>query len=269
VPQYDARPALFGRLHVPEPPSSLRRQHFAAAAPVALAPVEWPSPIPVLDQEDLFAQGIDTAVLVPGARRVDELGSCVANATTAALAAVAPRFLPDLGSATVIEEFAIGLYHQLTFATGDPAAEWPPEDCGSSGLAACQYLERLQFIAGHQVAHGAENVLSLMQAGGLIVGQPWFNAWMEPSAAGFIDGDGSAASLQAAISSGVAGGHETYWEQIVEIGYDLAGGIDPAATIIRFRNSWGTGWALGGHGLAHLSTFMLLGGYCDFRQLVP
>jgi hypothetical protein len=274
---HDARPTRFGRQHVPEPPSGLGRMHFAAQAQVPIDVVSHQIRIPVLDQEDLAAQGIDTSVLIPGAPKADALGSCVANATTAALSAgltlaelngLLPPDAPILTDSPVDdEEFAILLYHQLTDWTGDPASEWPPEDCGSSGFAACQFLEQQDLIAGHKIAHGAENILSLMQGGPLIVGQPWFSAWMNPGADGFIDGDGTAAGLMTAIDSGVAGGHETCWYGIEEIGYTLDGGIDPQKTVIRFRNSWGTGWNQDGSGLVHLSTYVMLGQYCDFRQL--
>jgi hypothetical protein len=273
-----AAPATrFGRLHVPEPPSSLTRMHFAAAGPAELKPVSHPPRIPVLDQENLYAQGIDTSRLVPGAPRLDALGSCVANASTTALSAgltlaqldgMLPPGASRLGAnAAEDERFAVVLYHHLTDMTGDPSAEWPPADCGSSGLYACQFLQHQGLIRGHKVAHGAVNILSLMQTGGLIVGQPWFNSWMNPASDGFIDGDGSETALQEAIASGVAGGHETYWMGVESVGYNLAGGIDPALTVIRFRQSWGGSWGLDGDGLAHLSTFVALGAYCDFRQL--
>lgn len=268
----------FGRVHVAEPAENLPRMHFAATSHHPLRPVAWPPRVPVLDQEDLTAQGIDTADLVKGAKKVTALGSCVANASTAALSAGPPLAVtnaklaatgrPQLSGtdAAVSESFAIILYHLLTDSTGDPAAEWPPADVGSSGAAACKVLHAQGLVTGHKIAHGAENILSLMMTGGLITGQPWFNKWMVPTSNHFIDGDGGPDSLQDAINSGVAGGHETYWYGVEEIGYDLAGGIDPLTTIIRFRNSWSSAWGDQGDGLAHLSTFISLGAYCDFRQ---
>jgi hypothetical protein len=260
----------FGRRHVPEPPSSLARLHLHAGG--ELHAVSHPPRIPVLDQEDLIAQGIDTATLVPGAARVDALGSCVANATTAALSTVLTAGeMKDLGlgqDPVADEKFAIKLYHQLTMSTGDPADEWPPVDCGSSGQAAVQLLEQNGVIASDKIAHGATNIVSLMQAGGLIVGQPWFNAWMTPDADGFIDGDGSEDALQAAIDSGVAGGHETFWFGVERLAIDTAGQVNAAATTIRFRNSWSAAWGQEGTALVHLSTHVALGQYCDFRQLV-
>jgi hypothetical protein len=279
------RPTRFGRLHVAEPYSSLTRRTVPRAVP-ALQPVAHNLILPVLDQEDLEAQGIDTASLVPGAPAVDALGSCVANATTVALrwllealsASSSARLLSGLGgllgfdldngNAVVGECFAIRLYHALTDQTGDPSTEWPPTDCGSSGLAACQWLEANRLIPGHKIAASAEEILTLMQDSPLIVGQPWLNAWMDPDEDGFIDGDGSIAQLETGIQGGVVGGHETCWREIEHIGL-TAGGVDPYTTIIRFRNSWGESWGLAGEGRAHLSTFIALGKYCDFRAIPP
>jgi hypothetical protein len=265
----------FGRIHVPEPLETLTLRHTAGPGTPAVRSVAHPPSLPVLDQEDLHRQGIDTADIVPGAPDVDALGSCVANASTAALSAgdtlaginarLAPGAPQLTGDPAGAERFAIWLYHCLTSSMTHTSA-WPPTDGGSSGLAACRWLEHQGLIRSHRIAHGAENILSLMQTGPLIVGQPWFNSWMEPTAGGFIDGDGTPAALDAAISSGVAGGHETCWYGVEQVAFDLAGGIDPAKTVIRFRNSWSAAWGDQGDGLAHLSTFMGLAGYCDYRQ---
>ena len=260
----------YGRVAVAEPPSSLARAHWHDGS--ELQTVSHPPKIPVLDQQDLRQQGIDTASLIPGAAEVDALGSCVANATTAALSAI----LPDarltalgIGAGPVAdEEFAIRLYHNLTLLTGNPSSEFPPEDCGSSGLYACQYLEVHGIISGHKIAHGPVNILSLLQQGPLIVGQPYLCAWEDPGSDHFIDGDGSLTTLEYDISGGVAGGHETCLYAIEEIGYDEQGALDPFATVLRFRNSWGSGWADSGSALVHLSTFAALGNYCDFRLLI-
>src|SRR5215469_7677302 len=161
--------------------SSIFRLHQHDGGP--LRTVDHEPAIPVLDQEDLFEQGIDTSELVPGAKKVDALGSCVANASTAALSTVLPKVkMTGLGitdNAETCECFAIELYHQLGLTTGDPAREWPPDDCGSSGQAACQYLEHAGLIGGHRIAHDATDICSLMQTGGLMVVQPFLNAWEE------------------------------------------------------------------------------------------
>jgi hypothetical protein len=261
---------LYGRIAVAEPPSSLARTHWHDGT--ELKPVTHKIPIPVLDQEDLESQGIDVAQLIPGAKKVNALGSCVANATTAALSAVLPEAkLTALGigeNAGADEEFAIRLYHSLTMLTGNPSSEWPPEDCGSSGLYSCQYLEAHGIISGHKIAHGAEGILSLLQQGPLIVGQPYLTAWESPEGPDFfVDGDGSLETLAEQIAGGVAGGHETCLFAAEHVEYDDFGYLDPFKTTLMFRNSWGQ-WADAGCARIRLSTFAVLGNYCDFRLLI-
>jgi hypothetical protein len=261
----------YGRIAVAEPPSSLARMHWHDGT--ELKPVTHKIPIPVLDQQDLESQGINVAALFPGAKEVDALGSCVANATTAALSAILPEsMLGALGlgeNAVNDEEFAIELYHQLTMLTGNPSTEWPPDDTGSSGLFACQYLESQSIISGHKVAHGAENILSLLQEGPLIVGQPYLTAWETPDGPDyFVDGDGSLETLAEQVAGGVAGGHETCLFAAEHVEYDDFGYLDTHKTTLVFRNSWGSGWAASGCAKIHLSTFEALGNYCDFRLLI-
>jgi hypothetical protein len=270
----------YGRNAVAEPFSSLARMHVWDGV-VKLTSVDHEPATPVLDQEDLLTQGINTATLVPGAQRVDALGSCVPNASVSALGALlsppqlaaagilpSPSLASPSDAAVIDEERAITLYHDMTALTGDAADEWPAVDCGSSGYYACQYLQSKGIISGHKVASGAENICSLMQSGGLIVGQPFFYSWEQPNTFGFIDGNGTQADLQAAMDSGVAGGHETYWEAIENIAFTATGLVDPQRTVIRFRNSWSTSWADQGCARAHLSTFIWLASQVDYRQFV-
>lgn len=259
-----------GRYHVAEPPSSLRTLHLHDGG--TLKAVDHEPKVAVLDQEDLLAQGIHTSKLVPGAADVDALGSCVPNTATEALsnaldgAAFTKVTGAAISDAAGAEEYAIRLYHATTDLTGDPSSEWPPTDCGSTGLYVCKELEKTGVISGHRTAHGADNIVSLMQSDGLLVGQPWFNSWFQPDAHGFIDGDGSIAAFEEALASGVAGGHETYWSAIEHLELTATGRVDPAKTIIRFRNHWTASFGDNGSGRVHLSTFVMLGGNCDWRQ---
>jgi len=243
--------------------------------------VDWEPNIGVLDQEDLFAQGIDTSALVPGAPKVDALGSCTANATTEALSVSNILDLTDFcaltGAASYsdvvnAEKFAICFYHNCTDQTGSTSTEWPPTDCGSDGADCVTEMEQMSvnshpLISGDLVATGAQNIVSLMQSGGLMCGQEWFNAFMEPDSNGFIDGDGSPEAIENCINSGVAGGHETYWSAIVQLRFLPSGLIDVNNTIIRGRNHWTKSWGDNGSYYFRLGTFMAIAQYCDWRQL--
>jgi hypothetical protein len=266
-------PTKFGRHQVAQP-MRLDRLHFHRGE--QLREVDHESPIPVLDQEDLLAQGIDTSVLVPGAQQVDALGSCTCNAGTVSLGeryaaahgAGALSRIGLAGDAVADEEFAIKLYHQVTDQTGDPAREWPPSDCGSNGLFVATELEKQGLIQGHKTASGIHNVVSLAQAGSVIMGGPWFNAWMEPDASGFVDGDGGLEALERSIASGVAGGHETCISAVEKLALDVVDRIEGTKSWVRVRNSWSASWGDSGSYRIHLSTLELLGSHVDYKQLV-
>lgn len=262
----------YGRYQVAEPPSAAIHLHQGEV----LRKVSHPPRCPVLDQSDLRAQGIRCSTFIPGGGNPDSLGSCTANATTAKLSSFLsaedfqvwvgePAALSD---STACEKAAIRFYYECTHQTGDPGQEWPPTDCGSSGPYVVSELKRLDLAKGCRVASGAQNLVSLMQAGSILVGSPWLYAWENPPAGGIIDGDGSHATLEAQLAQGIAGGHETLWYAIEKLTVLPTGAVDPFNTLIRARNSWTRGWGDNGDYVAHLSTFVALGGQCDFRLLV-
>lgn len=277
-------------------PTSTKFGQFAVAEPLRfdllefhdgspLKEVQYDIPIPVLDQEDLQAQGIEVSTLVSGAQNVDALGSCTCNSGTAHLAerwvaagkdlatikltggAAGPMNLSATDS-RVDEEFAIVLYHVVTDQTGTPSQEWPPTDCGSNGLYVCQELITQGLAASYKSAANVTAALTLLQTGTVMQGGPWFNSWMTPDANGFVDGDGSIASIKAAIKSGVAGGHETLQHGIPQMAQAADGSVDLANTVIRVRNSWSAKFGIGGDYLLHASTLSYLARYYDFKSIV-
>lgn len=260
-------PGLFGRYQVAEP-MRFDLAHIHQGLP--LKEVSWEIPIPVLDQEDLLAQGIDTSALIKGAAKVDALGSCTANATTASLAErahAAGEDFPYPNDAVKAEEWAIEFYHACTDQTGDPSQEWPPTDCGSTGLYCCMELEKRRLIGSYRTATGAVNLLSLLQGGTVIQGTPWFNAWMNPDSNGFVDDDGSLEAFWGAIHSGVAGGHETVVRAIVQLAQPK-GRLDLENTVLQVRNSWSENFGLSGDFRIHASTLGWLSSYVDYKQFV-
>src|ERR1039458_3788708 len=278
----DVRPTLFGRNAVAEP---FRAERFCLVrqGPANFHVVDWESPVPVLDQEDLIAQGINTAELIKGARAVDALGSCVANASAAHFGQVAKtaNFSSTLAEDAAVlgqrlsttdpvasEKWAICFYHLITDETGDPSQEWPPTDCGSSGYYAGMELEALKYVKSFVSPTSVLALVSAMQTASAIGGGPWYNSWMEPDAGHFIDGDGSHEALQTAIRSGLAGGHERHVAAIERLVIDAAGNIDLQKSVVRERNSWSKSWADSGSHYVHLSTYAALGSQQDYKQFV-
>lgn len=263
----------FGQYHVAEPIHNLASLHLHKGE--ALHAVDHEPKMAVLDQEDLFAQGIDTSKLVPGAKRVDALGSCTANATVVAVSNVLDRVrfrkfahCESYQDTVGAERGAILFYHRCTDQTGSRAQEWPPTDCGSSGPYIVSELERLGLISGQRIAHGAQNLVSLLQSSGVLEGGPFLNAWMEPGPDAMVDGNGSLSTLESQIKLGVAGGHETYISAIEKLALSETGVVESRGTILRVRNSWSASWGDHGSFRIHLSTLVALGSYFDFRALV-
>lgn len=274
---------LYGRYQTPERAGYLADLHVHDGT-VYLKQVDHETPVAVLDQSDLLAQGIHCSRFIPGAGDVDELGSCTAETALEALARILTieHFLTvceqlinhrasqgpiAYSSAAGIQRAAIAFYHQCTHQTGRTDEEWPPTDCGSSGPYIVEELLRLGVIGSQKIAHAGEDLISLMQSDGVLMGSPWFYSWEEPDQHGFIDGNGSATAFQEAVDSGLAGGHETYLAAVEKLVLLPTGHVDVAKTVIRGRNHWTRSW--GDHGCyrVHLSTLVRAGGQCDFRQI--
>lgn len=264
---------IYGQFSVPEPVENLLWFHQHSGE--KLAPADHEPKLGVLEQENFIRQGIDTARLVKGAPRVDALGNCTANSATVALSNVLPpaRFAPATGCTNYTdtkqgEIFAILFYHGETDLTGQPGTEWPPTDCGSSGPYIVQYAQKLGLVSGQKIAHGPQNLVSLLQTDGVMMGGPFLNAWEEPPANAVVDGDGSTASLRSQVQNGVAGGHETYISAVEKLVLSETGVVTAEQTILRVRNSWGASWGDHGSFYIHLSTLVAFGQFYDFRQFV-
>lgn len=233
-------------------------------ATTVLRTVRHEIPIPILDQEDLDVQGIDTSVLVRGAKKVTALGSCTANAGTAALAfLLGAAHLAKVGlsatDAVLCERYAICLYHEETVDDEFPK-QWPPDDTGSSGLGIARALKKRGLIGSYVHATTADDLVSLLMHGPVLLGTPWFQAWFSPDPNGFIDSGNWK-------SSPLAGGHEILAIGIDEIALDAHGRVIPERTVLRLRNSWSTGWGLKGEFRMRLSTYVTMRRQIDALQL--
>lgn len=200
----------------------------------------WDRIIPILDQ--------------------GHLGSCTGNAGTGALGTepfysqAGKAVLPSTTDPATFEEFAVQLYSDATKIDPFPGA-YPPTDTGSSGLAICQVLKNRRTISGYTWARTAYGFLTLLQAGPVLQGMPWYNAFFHPDNDGFIDSDPSWST------SGVAGGHEV---EAIGVEVDRQ---DAFNSVILYANSWGTGWGDAGRFRMRLRTYEQLSGI-DLKQYV-
>ncbi|WP_282795791.1 hypothetical protein [Streptomyces sp. CC224B] len=262
VRHYTPHPAL-GRHQVLDARSlAHRRRHHGAA----LRAVRWQPAIPVLNQQDLVAQGIETSALVAGAPDVDAVGSCTANAAAAALSVLLdPDGLARAGLATndaaAAERWAIALYAEATALDEFIPYQWPPADSGSSGLGVARALKARGLIGSYTHALDADALAAALQDGPVLLGLPWFTAWFTPGRDAFVD------TVPYWRTSGLAGGHEVCAIGLEEVAQHRDGRIIPERTVLRLRNSWGPAWGQGGDFFLRLSTYVALREQIDAIQL--
>lgn len=200
----------------------------------------WERVIPILDQ--------------------GKLGSCTGNAGTGALGT--QPFFDDVGKAVLlppddpaaIEKFAVQLYSDATVIDGYPGS-YPPDDTGSSGLAICKVLKQREIIKGYRFARSAYGFVQLLQNGPVLQGMPWYEAFFQPDAKGFIDADPQW------HSSALAGGHEV---EAIGIEVDTQ---DAFSSVVLYANSWGTKWGDRGFFRMRLRTYEQLNGV-DLKQYI-
>lgn len=187
------------------------------------------------------------------------LGSCTGNAGIGALGT--QPFYDKTGKAALsshgndarsLETAAVQLYSDATKIDPYPGT-YLPDDTGSSGLAICQVLSNHAIITGYRWARTAHGFLQLLQAGPVLQGMPWMNAFFTPDRNGFIDANSRWPS------SGIAGGHEV---EAIAVELDTR---DLFSSVITYANSWGTGWGDAGRFRMRLRTYEQLSGV-DLKQ---
>lgn len=261
IKPYDVQPRL-GRHLVLDPRSLAYRRRYTGEP---IRPTEWIPKAPVLNQQSLLAQGIHTSTLAEGVEDVDALGSCTANAATCLISVL--RTPEDLAAAGLdvtdpagAEAWAIGLYSDATHRDQWLTDSWPAVDCGSSGLGVAKALRGRGLIDQYGHATTAEELCTLLQTGPVLMGMPWLSAFTQTTDdAGFIDAD------PAYADSPLEGGHEVCITALEAVALDN-GHLIPDHTVLRFRNSWGTGWGDRGEGRLFLSTYLALRDQIDLTQ---
>lgn len=260
ITRYEVRPHL-GRHKVLDPRSLAYRRRYDGQPLRATA---WEPRIPVLDQQNLRAQGISTAEPYGLDADVDALGSCTANAATALISILLDKKQCataglDTTDARAAEEWAIGLYAQATSLDQWHDATWPSQDCGSSGLGVAKALRARGLVDQYGHATTAEELCALLQTGPVLMGMPWHAAFSEADGDGFIDADPAWADTV------LEGGHEVCIVALEDVAFEF-GRLIPDETVLRFRNSWSSSWGDSGDGRLRLSTYLALRDAIDVVQ---
>jgi hypothetical protein len=103
--------------------------------------------------------------------------------------------------------------------------DWPPDDTGSTVLAAMKALTKLKYTKGYDWCFGLDDVLkTLSNLGPVEVGVNWYEGFDSPSASGLVK-----------ISGSIRGGHA----------FELLG-VDVKTKTVIAENSWGKSWGAGG-----------------------
>jgi hypothetical protein len=163
-----------------------------------------------------------------------ELGSCTGNAIAGALN-TEPIYPAGKHQLLLHEKDAVDLYALATRLDEFPG-DYPPDDTGSSGLAACKAAKTKGLISSYRHAFGIHQALTALMHGPVITGVNWYEGFDQPDANGHVTVNGQ-----------VRGGHE-----FEVLGYDVDAGE------VLAENSWGAGWGIRGRFTFDVATWARL-----------
>jgi len=159
-----------------------------------------------------------------------DLGKCTCEAAVGC-AMTDPIWHPGL---SLSDDDATKLYEAATRLDKIPGV-YPPDDTGSTGLAAAKAAMRAGYFGGYSHAFSESAALdALSHVGPIMLGIKWYEAMDRPV--------GVRAELR--IGGAVRGGHE------LEVSR-----IDVGARMIFGPNSWGVGWGASGWWSMTFKTF--------------
>lgn len=265
ITQYDVRPDLgLGRHMVLDERTLAYRRRYTGDP---LHPIEWAPKVPVLNQQQLIAQGIHTSRLFDGVDDVDALGSCTANAATALVSVLhtadtLAQYGLNTADPVAAEMWAIGLYADATTKDQWHDNQWPAIDCGSSGLGVAKALKDHGLIDQYGTATTAEELCQLLQTGPVLMGLPWHDAFFTPP-----EGEALLDEIPNWQASPVVGGHEVCITALETVALDETnGGLFYDHTVLRVQNSWSSSWGDAGSFRMSLALYQALRSEIDLVQ---
>lgn len=150
------------------------------------------------------------------------LGSCTGNAMAGAVNSLP---LHKNGDKVLKEPDALDIYHLATVLDSF-AGTYPPDDTGSSGLAAAKAAKQKGLIKSYWHSFSDTQALAALQIRPVITGVSWYERMFDPTPDGFVR-----------IGGEVAGGHE----------FLVRGYVKARKPYVLCMNSWGKSWGpLGG-----------------------
>jgi hypothetical protein len=173
--------------------------------------VQWERHAPIFDQGDV--------------------GSCTGNAI-AGCCVTGPLF----NGRVLTEDDAVQIYEMATRLDRIPG-HFPPEDTGSSGIAAARAAQKMGLVGVYHHAFGLTQALQALQSGPVAIGINWYE--------GFDDPKGAHAEL--VVTGQVRGGHEMVLD-----------GLDVENGLVHGCNSWGASWGNNGRFVMTWGTFKRL-----------
>lgn len=178
----------------------------------AIKPVAWQRQVQVFNQK--------------------KLGSCTGNAAAGWLGTddSVRKGYEHLGDGTPVDEtLAIALYSEATKIDPYPGT-YPPTDTGSDGLSVTKALKARGLVDTYGHAFSLDALYAGLQAGPVLWGTTWYESMFDTESDGHIKVD---------LRSGVAGGHEIYFDQLE---MDSSGNVQR----LWITNSWDTSWGVSG-----------------------
>lgn len=178
-----------------------------------------------------------THALYASALDQGNLGSCTGNAASQWLNTIAAKrnrqagvlnymLSAHKGVAYMNENDAIALYSTATKLDEDATEQYPPVDCGSSGLGIAKALLKYGFITQYRHSFSFSDFQAAVEQQPVIVGTNWYDSMFEPDSRDVI---------QISSNAQNQGGHEY-----------LIRGISWKTKRFRIRNSWSSKWGLQG-----------------------
>lgn len=262
VRTYNMHPKL-GRHQVLDRRSLAYRRTYSGET---IRPADWEPKVPVLDQEDLLAQGIRTSQMYAALPDLDALGSCGGNTGTELASAILTEAEArdhglDVTDTVAAEKYAIGVYSDATARDRWHDVQFPTDDCGTSGLAIVKVLRTRGICDQYGIATTAEEFARDLGKGPLAFGTPWYQAWFSPVTANALLDD-----IPDWEDSPVAGGHLITATALEDVHFTPGGDLDLKRTIVRLRNHWSSSWADNGSFRVSLALYQRLRDQIDLHQ---